>query len=120
MSSYTRFDHRNMEKYDHVDGIKYRLAYDLNWKIGHVTGPVYIVPKGFIFDVTVPIFLRWLFNPHDVKFLKAAALHDHMIHESEWSRITAAAEFHNALKASKVGRWKRLVMFLAVVLWKYS
>jgi len=121
MSQYTEFTALKPEmNYENVKGIKYKLLKDLVWKIGHITGPTYEVPEGFVFDLSIPFFLRWLFDPHDMKYLKAAALHDHMLHVGQWSRITAAGEFHNALKASGVVTWKRILMFLATVFWKYS
>ena len=90
------------------------------WEIGRKgSGLRYIVQSGFRFDVSVPKILRWAFNPNDKRFLKAAALHDHML-QSEWSRIESAAVFHEALKADQVERWKRFSMFIAVVLWKYK
>lgn len=114
MSAYT--DHFGAV---HVGGIGYRLTRDLVWHIGHLNGPAFTVPAGYRFDVSVPWGLRWLFDPHRPDFHKAAALHDRMLDEG-WSRITAAAEFHNALKADGVAMWRRLVMFLAVALWRFG
>lgn len=114
MSAYTR--HSGPV---HVGGIVYRLTQPLVWRIGHENGPVYTVPAGFEFDMSVPRFLRWLFDPHRSDFHKAAALHDHML-QAGWSRITAGAEFHNALKADGVTAWKRLVMLIAVLIWKFD
>lgn len=102
-----------------VGGIVYRLSRPLVWKIGHVEGPAYTVPEGFEFDVSVPRPLRWLFDPHRGDFHKAAALHDHML-QAGWSRVTAAAEFHNALKADGVSAWRRLTMLVAVIIWKFE
>lgn len=102
-----------------VDGGKYRLVQSIIWHVGSATGPVYVVPVGFVFDVSVPWWLTWLFNPDDPHFFKAAALHDRMLSEG-WDRITAGAEFHNALKADGVPTWQRLMMWLGVSLWKYG
>lgn len=102
------------------DGERYRLAYDVHWDIGKPgSGLTYTVPRGFVFDVSIPSFARWQFNPRDRRFLKAAALHDHML-LAGWNRVEAGGAFHEALKADGVPRWRRLVMFLAVVLWRYS
>lgn len=117
MSAYT--DHAGPVDVTRLDGIKYRLERDLTWRIGHIDGPSYTVPAGFTFDVSVPRLLRWLLNPHDRRLLKAAALHDHML-EAGWSRITAGAEFHNALKADEVTAWRRLAALLAVLVWKFE
>lgn len=103
----------------HVGGIVYRLTRPLVWKIGHIDGPIYTVPAGFAFDLSMPSWLRWLFDPHRRDFHKAAALHDHML-AAGWSRITAAAEFHNALKADGVSAWRRLAMLIAVIIWKFD
>lgn len=101
------------------DGDRYRLARDVHWDIGKPgSGATYTVPAGFVFDVSIPHFARWLFNPHDRRFLKAAALHDHML-LSGWNRVESGAAFHEALKADDVPPWRRLVMFLAVALWRY-
>jgi hypothetical protein len=61
---------------------------------------------------------RRLFDPKDHRFMKAAALHDWLL-DRDWSRLTAGAIFHNALQADGVVLWRRLVMWLAVSLWKY-
>ena len=102
-----------------MGGGDYVTDADLRWDLGREgSGHTYIVQAGFRFDVSVPGVLQWAFNPGDRRFLKAAALHDHML-EDRWSRVESAAVFHEALKADKVPRWKRLAMFLAVALWKY-
>lgn len=90
----------------------------LVWRIGHEGGPAYEVEAGFVFDVSIPWAFRWLFNPHRQDFLKASALHDHML-KAGWSRVEAAGPFHQALLADKVSRWRRLSMFLAVALFRF-
>lgn len=114
MSAYTR--HFGAEP---IGGIRYRLTRCLVWRIGHEDGPWYGVPKGFEFDVSVPWPFRLVFNPHRTDFHKAAALHDHML-EAGWSRITAGAEFHNALKADGVSAPMRFAMLMAVLVWKFD
>lgn len=101
------------------DGDGYKLAYAVHWDVGTTSsGLTYTVPAGFRFDVSIPWFARWIFDPHDRRFLKAAALHDHML-LSGWNRIEAGATFHEALKADRVPAWRRLTMFMTVVLWRY-
>ncbi len=91
----------------------------LEWELGRKGSDLWvIVPKGFVFDVSIPCGLRWLFDPHDHRFLKAAAIHDWLLRLG-WDRTTAAAVFHEALKADGVSKRTRLVMFLAVFLWKF-
>lgn len=92
----------------------------LLWDIGRkASGFTYVVPVGFVFDVSVPPALRWLISPEDPHFLKAACLHDHMLRHG-WDRRTAGAVFHEALAADGVGRALRLAMWLAVSLWKWN
>lgn len=113
MSGYT--DHAGFEW---VGGTRYRNTKTLAWHIGHRNGPLFIVEPGFKFDVSVPRWLWWLVNPHRLEYLKAAALHDKMLTSTDqWSRGVAAAVFYEALKADGVGRARRMIMFLAVILW---
>ncbi len=97
----------------------YKLNTPITWRIGHLDGPEFIVPAGFVFDVSIPWWARWAFDPDAPRYLKPAALHDKMLVDG-WSRITAGAEFHNALAADGVSVWRRVVMWLAVSLWKYG
>jgi hypothetical protein len=103
-----------------IDGIRYALINELPWDIGKKgSGLTYIVQAGHVFDVSIPKLFRWIFSPHDKRFMKAAALHDHML-QAGWSRTESAAIFHEALKADGVPRHERAVMFLAVALYKYT
>ena len=109
-----------------VGGILYRVENPLSWEIGTLTtkdkpgsGMIVTIPKGTTFDVSIPVFLRWLFDPHNPAYLKAAALHDELLRRG-WARTTAGAEFHEALRADGVARWRRLTMWLAVSLFKFK
>lgn len=103
-----------------VGGILYRAERPLMWEIGYKgSGYLVTVSKGTIFDVSIPRGLRWLFDPHNPAYLKAAALHDELLRRG-WARTTAGAEFHEALKADGVALWRRLVMWLAVSLFKFT
>ena len=113
MSAYT--EHIAVEP---AGGILFRLTAALAWRVGALDGPLYIVPSGFAFDVSVPWFLRFAFDVREPRYLKAAALHDSML-QAGWNRLTAAGEFHEALKADGVSLWRRLAMFLAVALWRF-
>jgi hypothetical protein len=87
----------------------------LSWDIGKSgSGLTLTVPAGFAFDVSVPWWARWILPPRDQRFLKAACLHDYTLLDG-WDRVSAAAVFSTALKADGVGRGKRLVMTLAVI-----
>lgn len=103
-----------------VGGILYQSIRPLSWEVGAPgSGLIVTVPAGTVFDVSIPVGLRWLFDPHNPAYLKAAALHDEMLLRG-WARTTAGAEFHEALKADGVARWRRLAMWLAVSLFKYK
>jgi len=102
-----------------IGGGDYLTDAPIRWDIGRKgSGLTYVVPAGFRFDVSIPGLFQWAFNPKDRRFLKAAALHDHMLIDG-WSRVESAAVFHEALKADGVSSLKRLAMFLAVALWRY-
>tara|TARA_R110000851_G_scaffold32845_4_gene87839 strand:- start:2243 stop:2590 length:348 start_codon:yes stop_codon:yes gene_type:complete len=102
-----------------LGGIKYIVTDALSWELGFVGSGLFItVPTGRTFDVSVPSGVRWLFDPHNPKYLKAAALHDELLSVG-WDRITAGAVFHEALKADTVTVWRRLAMWLTVSLFKY-
>lgn len=118
MSAYTRAGNRAPWAV-RVSGIRYRTTRILPWEIGRKGSGLWVeVPPGAVFDVSIPRPLWWAFNPHDVRYLKAAALHDELL-KLGWNRVTAAAVFHEALKADKVPRGRRLAMLLAVTLWRY-
>lgn len=103
-----------------VGGIRYRTHKPLPWEVGYRGSGLWaVVPSGFVFDVSVPRGLRWLVDPHDRRFLPGAALHDYLL-AMGWDRPRAAAEFHLALKACGVVRWRRGVMFVAVAVWRFS
>lgn len=109
MSAFTDFSGIRLEA-----GGRYRLTDDLTFEIGHPgSGLIYRVPTGFEFDVSIPRPVRWLFNPNDVRYLKAAALHDHMW-IAGFDLQTAAAVFYRALRASYVPAWRAVTMYLAV------
>jgi hypothetical protein len=106
--------------YARLSGIEYLVTDALSWELGFVGSGLFVtVPTGRTFDVSIPRGLRWLFDPHDPSFLKAAALHDELLRLG-WDRITAGAVFHQALKADDVSTWRRLSMWLTVSLTKYS
>lgn len=105
---------------EHVAGIDYRAKLPLIWEVGRKgSGLFFTIPRGRIFDVSVPRLLRWLFSPHDPRFLKAAALHDEMLKDG-WSRLSAGAEFAEALKADQVSSRERMAMWLSVSLLNWS
>lgn len=78
------------------------------------------VPEGFVFEVSIPWYLHWLLDPHDDRFLRAAAFHDYALHKLGWPRELAAAPFGLALREDEVGEWTRLAMVLAVIVRKWN
>lgn len=98
---------------------RYRVVRPIVWEVGREgSGLFFAVPAGTEFDVTVPWIVRWAFSPHDQRYHKAAAVHDTMLLDG-WSRLTAGAEFAEALRADGVGRVRRFAMWLAVSLWRW-
>ena len=97
----------------------YRVVDPVIWEVGAKgSGLLVHVPKGSVFDISVPRALRWILSPHDRRVLKAAALHDYLLGRG-WDRVTAAAAFHDAMAADGVGRRRRLGLWLAVSIWRW-
>ncbi|GAA6163246.1 hypothetical protein NBRC116590_09500 [Pelagimonas sp. KU-00592-HH] len=116
MSLYTEL----RDWYEPIGGIRYRTTKEICWEVGRKGSDLWvIVPTGYPFDVSIPRFLWWLLDPHDPRFLKAGALHDFLLHDALWDRVSSAAAFSDSLRAEKVGRFKRLMMVFAVIAWKW-
>jgi len=99
---------------------RYMTVAAIAWEIGRKGSNLWlIVPKGFEFDVSVPFWARWLCDPRNPRYAKAACLHDHALSQG-WDRVSAAAVFADALKADGVSRWRRLAMTVAVIIWNWS
>lgn len=102
------------------NGEGYIVKKPLVWEIGHQGSNIFFeVPEGTYFDFTSHWSYRWIFNPHNPKYLKAAALHDHAL-KSGWHRVSAAGLFSEALLASKVSKLERFAMVLGVVVLKFK
>ena len=101
----------------HEDG--YITTKELTWEVGRAgSGLNLVVPIGTPFDVTIFWWLKWLFDEHDPRYLKGAALHDYTLSDG-WDRVSAAAAFSDALKVSGVRRFRRLVMTFGTIIWKW-
>ena len=101
-------------------GRTYMVTEPISWEIGVEGSGLWLtVPKGFYFDVSVPLLLRPFLDPHDPRFLKAAALHDFALAKG-FDRTTAAAAFSEGLRAGNVSRTLRLLMVLSVTAWKWE
>lgn len=95
------------------------LATELRWDIGRKgSGNTFTIAAGFYSDLSsIPWWIRWLFNPADPKYAKAGILHDGMLALEDYSRVTAASEFAQALRAEGVAKWRCAVMGFAVLLY---
>jgi hypothetical protein len=101
-------------------GAGYVTTDTLEWEVGKVGSGLWLrVLWGFAFDVSVPLALRWLFNPRDPRYHKAAALHDYALAQG-WDRVASAAVFNDALKAGGVGSVERFAMTVGVIAWKWK
>ena len=107
--------------YARIGPRQFKAVVTVQWDIGRKgSGFTYEVPPEFCFDVSIPWYLRCIFNPTRPDFLKAAALHDHMRMVEDWDRRTAGAIFHEALKADGVRLATRFAMWGAVSLYRYD
>jgi len=96
---------------------KYITTKKVYWELGRKGSNLWVVvPVGETFDVSVPWVLRFIFNRFNPKYRKAACLHDYALHKLGWDRVTAAAAFSEALRASGVNRTTRLAMVVAVII----
>lgn len=101
-------------------GAGYITTAPLSWEIGQLGSGLWLhVPPGFVFDVSVPRWLHWAFDPHDPRYHNAAALHDYALWLG-WDRVASAAAFSAALKACGVNRLERLAMVICVIIWRFS
>lgn len=108
-------------RFHRLSGRRYRLVEPATVTIGGENAVIQIeAPRGFEFDVSVPRLLWWLIDPHDDRFLRAAALHDYALHRLGWPREVAAAPFGHVLRENGVSRAKRLAMVLAVIVWRWK
>lgn len=101
-----------------ADG-RWRLTAPLAWEIGRKgSGLTFVAPSGFTTDLaSIPLVARIAFDRGDARMAKAAILHDAMLADEGWSPATAAAEFHGALAACGVARWRAVIMAIAVLGW---
>lgn len=103
-----------------VGGIQYRTTAEIDWGVWTPLSTTrLIIEPGRVFDVSVPLGLRWLFNPHDPRFRLAGLIHDHLLHVEGAKRIRAGGEFHDALRAGGTPWPLALIMWLAVSVFKY-
>lgn len=75
------------------------------------------VPRGFETDLaSVPALARPLFNPADPRYARAAVIHDYLLALPDFSPVTAAVAFRDALRAADVAAWRVAAMTTGVVI----
>lgn len=76
------------------------------------------VPAGTLTDLaSIPALARPLFNPADPRTARAAIVHDCLIEMPDFSPMTAAIAFRDALRAAGLPGWRVATMFIAVAAW---
>ena len=107
----TRFYERN-----EASRTDYVTTAEAAWTVAAPHGVPWVitVPAGFVFQISVPRWLEWAFDPHDPRFLAAAAYHDWSLH-LDTSRGLSALIFYQVLVSQGVGRWKAGAMAAATI-----
>ena len=106
---------------ERTEGVRFVTVKGLGWEIGRKGSGLWIrVPVGFPFDVSIPRWMWFALSPTDPRFLKAACLHDYALYALGWDRVSSAAAFSEALRASGVGRTLRLAMVVSVIAWRWK
>lgn len=76
------------------------------------------MPRGFETDLaTIPGVARLLFNPSDSRYARAAVIHDYLLSLPDFSPLTAAIAFRDALRAAAVAEWCVAAMTTSVAIW---
>lgn len=75
-----------------IDSKNWRLEQDL---VFYYNNKKFVVPKGFVTDLaSIPTPFRWLWKPHDPRWVTAAVIHDYLYtyhgiaHKDEWVLYT--------------------------------
>ena len=122
----------NSLKTEWLDNGKWRVTESFRFYSGEPGSSIFVeVPEGFITDLaSVPRALRWMV-PKVGKDSMASILHDRLyltgamsasavvdgvehVSDSAISRSMADGMYHQAMKALKVGRWRRKALYHAV------
>jgi len=92
----------------------YVLQDRFSWNIGKPNSSLVIhIPKGYEFESSVPVFLRWVLSPDDPLFLKAACIHDYLL-ENGYSRPFADTQWLDAARSVNAPRFKRETAFVVI------
>lgn len=71
------------------------------WCIGRKdSGWLLAIPAGFEFESSVPRLLRWLWSPHDPRYLLSAAIHDHLLETGHRADFADSQWYEAALSVS--------------------
>lgn len=85
---------------------------ELYYNVGSIVG--IRVPKYFLCDLaSIPWFARWLLDRAGDS-VYAAVIHDYLLDKDITSRLLADAIFREALIASSIPKWKRILLYLGV------
>jgi len=85
---------------------------------GKGSGAMICVPSGFETDLaTIPPPARLLFSPADARYARAAVIHDYLLSLPDFSPLTAAVAFRDALRAAQVPEWRVVMMVTPVAIW---
>lgn len=122
----------NSLKTEWLDNGKWRVTESFRFYSGEQGSSIFVeVPEGFVTDLaSVPRALRWLV-PKVGKDSMASIVHDRLyatgtmsaaniVNDNEYlsdsaiSRSMADGMYHQAMKALRVGRWRRIALYHAV------
>lgn len=98
--------------------IDYVVVQSFTHDTGLEGGDKVLINEGFVFNCSIPRFLRWLLDPHDPRYLRASAVHD-MLLKLGMDRRRAGAEFEAVLRGDGVRGVELFAMWLAVSSFKF-
>lgn len=98
------------------DGKRWKLIEPFRYRIGNrYSDNIITIPKEFITDFASIPRIFWTIIPPWGKYGKAAVLHDFLYYyNNEYSKEKADKIFLEAMKALRIPKWKRKVMYYAV------
>lgn len=104
-----------------LDGRRWRVHVPFVYEVGHLgSGETITVPAGFETDLASVPRVFWRVFPPDEGYSQAAVLHDWLCHnrgrvEQCYSVRRTSEIFREAMEVLGVVRWRRAVMFRAVL-----
>ena len=106
-------------KYDDFErvGRFYKTGSPLTWAIGRKLSAWKLdIPADFVFESSIPWWLRWLVSPHRREWLLAACVHDYLLAHG-YDAAFAAGEWYRAAKAMDAGNWLLRPALAAIIWW---